>query len=156
PRISAIIDDFHNLFASVAKLQLFQRLAGELSSFDQEAFARTELEYMFTVGRSIFDLVQEVVRTIWGQYTLLLNPEDERRRKARKLPERFSRMVLNGDSATSQDKLIETYALPPTLCEAYLRQVPFFFQLRSIRERTVHGFGGLPRFAFTERGLAIS
>src|SRR5208283_1971171 len=28
--------------------------------------------------------------------------------------------------------------------------------LRSIRERTVHGFGGLPRFAFTERGLAIS
>ena len=155
PRISAISDDFHNLFASVAKLQLFQRLAGELSTYDHEAFARTELEYMFTVGRSIFDLVQEIIRTIW-QDTKLSNPEDERRRRSRKLPERFSRVVLNRGATTSQEELVDTYALPPALCQAYLRQVPFFVQLRRIRERTVHGFGGVPRIALTERGLAIS
>jgi hypothetical protein len=155
PRISAIIDDFHHLFASVAKLQLFQRLAGELSSFDHEAFAHTELEYMVTVGRSVFDLVHEVIRILWGKHTELLDPADERRRKGSQLPERFARMMVNGKSPMSKDVLAETYALPPALCDAYMRQLPFFTQLRALRENTVHGFGGIPRISLTERGFAL-
>ena len=155
PRISAVIDDFHHLFASVAKLEFFRRHSGDLSLFDHEAFAQTELEYMVTVARSIFDLVHEVVRILWGQYTRLLDPNDERRRSACQLPERFARMVLHDKTPVSQDALVETYALPPALCEAYLRQLPFFVQLRALRDRTVHGFGAVPRISFTERGFAI-
>jgi hypothetical protein len=120
-------------------------------------FAETELEYLVILTRSVFDLLQEAISLMWENHVLLLDPEQERLRKQRSLPDTFSRIVLVEKQQARTAAQIETkFGVSPTLAAAYEQVTPFFFELRRFRDRIVHSNGGSGRIYVTERGFCVS
>lgn len=154
PRISAISSDFHNLGTAIEKLSLYfeHRDAARISVSE---FVKTELEYVFILSRSVFDLLQEVVAWIWGHVVQLHDPAMEGLRKQNKLPPTFSKMVLANEKIRSSDELQTKYAISPQLAQAYFEIAPFFVGIRRFRDQIVH-LGKDPKMLFsTERGFCI-
>lgn len=154
PRISAISADFHNLGTSIEKLTLYfdNRQAVGISVTE---FVKTELEYIFILSRSVFDLLQEVVSWIWGAVVQLHDPKMEKLRKQNKLPPTFSKMVLNDNQIRSAEELQAKYALSPSLASAYAEIAPFFARVRRFRDQIVHLGKDARQIFSTERGFSV-
>ena len=65
PLIVAISEDFHNMGSSVAKLKHFHEFRKQIGNRGAHRFALTELEYLVTLCRTTFDLLQEMIASIW-------------------------------------------------------------------------------------------
>jgi len=152
----AICEDFHNLATSIAKINYFFRnresIGGKVSSF-----VETEIEYIVTLARSIFDLLQETIAKIWKNRISFLDPETEKMRKQRNLPETFSKIVLrNKQDIKTADELQNEYGLPTNLAAAYYSCAGFFNALRKVRDNIVHGSGSVSGVFDTEKGFCVS
>jgi hypothetical protein len=154
--IAAICDDFHNMGTSLAKLRhiFFARHSiGDATS----SFATTELEYILVLARTIFDLLQEIIARIWQTRVRLKDPEAERIRRARALPETFSKIVLrNKDMLRSPGEIANDFHLPANMASAYAAHAPFFAQLRTMRDSIVHGGKVVGHVFATPRGFCVS
>ncbi len=155
PLISAIIADFHNFGTAIEKLDHYFRHRLELE-WTITQFVKTELEYIFILSRSIFDLLKETVALIWNTKIRLRDADAESRRKQRKLPTTFSKVVVgSGNVLRTSDELIQTYALAPRLAETYVAAAPFFTRVRKARDEVVH-LGKDARLLFvTEPGFCL-
>lgn len=154
--IKAICDDFHCLGASIAKLKYIHKSQHDLESGICSIFAATEVEYICIVARSIFDLLQEVISTIWNSKVTLLDPETQRKKNARKLPTSFAKIILKDKRTLKTSKEISTeYHLPGSIADQYVLQGQFFQVLRDYRDSIVHGFSRTPTIHTTERGFCI-
>jgi hypothetical protein len=156
PLIIAISDDFHNMGTSVAKLRHFHENSQRIGNRGAHRFALTELEYLVTLCRTTFDLLQEMIALIWKTKVLLKDETAEAFRRARSLPKTFSKMVLHEKEQLRSTGEIETeFGLPKLLAEEYERIAPFFSELRRIRDRIVHGGSGFGMIFETERGFCV-
>lgn len=63
-----ISEDINNLCVSVEKIDLFHDIWLKDAERINWRFVTTEIEYIFKVCRSIFDLLQEVVYRIWERF----------------------------------------------------------------------------------------
>jgi hypothetical protein len=154
PRVSAISADFENFATSIEKLTHFFRHR-DARGFSATQFVKTELEYMFIISRSIFDLLQEALAEIWNTRIRLLDAAADARKKQNRLHDTFSKVVLAGDAVRTRDELIGKYAIGKVLADAYVSIAPFFVQVRKFRDDIVH-LGKDPHFVFsTERGFCI-
>src|SRR5271157_1001988 len=61
PLISAISNDFHNMGTSIAELHHFFNSRNAIPTGAPRRFARTELEYLVILARTVFDLLQETI-----------------------------------------------------------------------------------------------
>lgn len=61
PLIIAISNDFHNMGTSVAKLKHFHGFRKRIGDRGTRRFTLTELEYLVTLCRTTFDLLQEMI-----------------------------------------------------------------------------------------------
>ena len=157
PLILAISDDFHNMGTSVAKLRHFFDFRSKIPSSGANRFALTELEYLVTLTRTVFDLLQEMIAAIWKTRVKLLDESAETYRRAHPLPETFSKIVLhNKQQLKTADEIEEQYGLPRPLAEQYAKVAPFFSQLRQIRDNVVHGGSGFSFIFDTERGFCVN
>lgn len=144
-----LIQDFFNICASVKKFDLLFEQSATLKTATSRLVV-TELEYLFSLCRSIFDLLQEIIAVQWQAIHLL----DGTIRK-KQLPKTFSNVVLNSESLRSEAELIQRFHLPQPLAAFYVRSGPFFQILRTFRDRFVHG-GTTPELVFvTEKGFAV-
>jgi hypothetical protein len=143
PLIVAISEDFHNMGTSVAKLQHFCQFRSQISVGATDRFALTELEYLVTLTRTVFDLLQEMIALIWKDKVQLLDERSETFRKSHSLPKTFSKMVLHEkETVRTADEIVTQFGIPKPLAEGYARTAPFFSVLRRIRNRVVHGGSG--------------
>jgi hypothetical protein len=157
PLINAIGDRFHKMGTSVAKLRQFFQGRLDLPPSAPASFASTELEYVLVVTRSVFDLLQEIVSRIWNKRIQLIDHTAEARRRARALPETFSRIVLADKKRPKSAEQIENrYGLPYRLSTVYANIGPFFSQLRDARDNVVHGGQDIGLVYDTERGFCIN
>ena len=141
--------DFYNVCASLKKFDLLFEQSAVLKTTTAR-LVLTELEYIFTLCRSMFDLLQELISIDWQEAVLI-----DQSRKKKQLPKTFSGMVLNAESLRSAEELTERFHLPPLLVGFYVSAGPFFQMLRTFRDRYVHG-GTTPEIVFvTERGFAV-
>lgn len=126
----AIQDDILNLSASLAKLSLLHSSPGQ---FKQGAsrMAATEVEYIFAVCRSLYDLLQELICKLWSQ----IRPFDTSKPK-KQLKETFSEMLKGNISSASA--IAERFNLPEPLADCYFRNAPQFLALRRFRDNVVH------------------
>jgi len=156
PLVMAISDDFHNIGTSVAKLKHFHRFRREIVSGGARRFASTELEYLVTLLRSVFDLLQEMFSIIWKDKVRLTDPHAEEIRRRRTLPRRFSSMVLveKNNPRTANDIEAE-FGLPSPLASQFANAAPFFAYLRRIRDKVVHGQSGFGFIFETDRGFCV-
>lgn len=156
PLISAISDDFHNMGTSVAKLRHFFDSRSNLPRGATSRFAQTELEYLVMLCRSVFDLLQEIMSIVWENKVQLLDEAAEKRRRLTKLPETFSRLVLQDKKRPRSASEIESkYGIPKLLAARYASLEPFFSQLRNVRDDVVHGRRSIGHVFDTERGFCI-
>ncbi|MDO9108919.1 MAG: hypothetical protein Q7U89_08050 [Coriobacteriia bacterium] len=93
PWIGAICDDFHDMGTSVAKLRFFFDHSALVPDGLAPRFAETEIEYLLSLTRSCFDLLQEMISRIWAKVALL-DEEAEAARKGRQLPKSYADIIL--------------------------------------------------------------
>jgi hypothetical protein len=156
PFITAIADDFHNMGTSLAKLRLFFDSSGILAPVSAARFASTELEYLVMLSRTVFDSLQEIVRTIWKTVKLNDPVLEERHRRTAKLPKSFADVVLRDNKPQSAAEIEDRFVLPAPLAQQYASIAPFFLELRNARDRIVHG-GTSVGFVFkTDRGFCVN
>lgn len=141
--------DFFNLCATVKKFDILFEHSRDLKTTASRLVA-TELEYLFSLCRSVFDLLQEVISAQWQTVRL----RDETIKK-KQLPRAFSDVVLHSGMLRSEADLVKRFQIPQPLAAFYTRSGPFFETLRTFRDRFVHG-GTTPEHVFvTERGFAV-
>lgn len=156
-RVEAIEEDFRAMAASGAQVRAAFDGRKALGTGVAASFAATQIEHLVTVARSVFDLLQETIRKLWGSCVELRAPPAEAKRKARALPEKFASMVLVEKSRTKTAREIEdAYAIPSALAEEYARQAPFFASLRGFRDDVVHGLTRTPFVFETDRGFCVN
>jgi hypothetical protein len=85
---SAIKEDICNLGAALAKLSLIH---GSENTSGSARMAATQVEYILLVSRSIFDLLQEVIKSVWETVRLFDGS------KLKSLKKSFAEMTLRGD-----------------------------------------------------------
>jgi len=148
--IDGIRSDIHNLGASLGKLELFHH-ASKDKQREVTRFVSTEIEYIFGVCRSMFDLLQEVIATLWQRINLL----DETIEKKR-LPKLFTCMVTKDKKLITVEAIEAQWRVPAPLASFYHRHGPFFEVLRRYRNDVVHSGRDFKSIFVTERGFAVS
>jgi hypothetical protein len=147
--INAIRNDIHNLAASLEKYHLFNNARRE-TLFDTKRFATTELEYIFSTCRSVFDLLQEIIVTLWDKVSL----EDKSISK-KQLRKSFSAMVLNNEKPMTSDDICSKFKIPKQLADFYARSSPFFCLLREFRDNVIHRGKSFDLLFVTDKGFAV-
>jgi hypothetical protein len=156
PLIIAISNNFHKMGTSVAKLRHFHESRKQIGDRGTHKFALTELEYLVTLCRTTFDLLQEMIAAIWRTKVQLHDEAAERFRRRHSLPATFSKMVLQEKEQVRTAAEIEAqFGLPKPLAEQYHLVAPFFAELRRIRDRVVHSGSGFGMIFDTERGFCV-
>lgn len=154
PLINGISDDFHNMGTSMAKLRHFFDFQSKLPPGAGLRFARTELEYLVMLCRSVYDLLQTIIAVVWKKIQLH-DEAAERRRRSMTLPDRFSRIVLHQERLRTAAEIEDKFGFPLLLAEEYAKLGAFFSQLRDVRNRVVHGHRGIGHVFDTERGFCV-
>ena len=148
-QINSIRNDLHNLGASLSKLELFYQASRD-KKLEVTRFVSTELEYIFVVCRSIFDLLQEIIAKLWDRVELV-----DQSIKKRQLPKSFRRMIMKSDSLMNADAIQTEFRIPSHLAEFYLRQSAFFETLRNYRDNITHRGHDFKFIFVTEKGFAV-
>lgn len=84
--IFGICDDFHAMATSAAKLKHYHIARDTIPTNLASSFVATELEYLVTVARSVFDLLQEMIAVVWNTRVRLLDETQEKIRRSRLNP----------------------------------------------------------------------
>lgn len=142
-------EDFFNLSATVRKFDLLAEHSSVLGT-SASRMVVTELEYLFSLCRSIFDLLQEIIVAQWDTVKLF----DESISK-RHLPPSFAKMCLDGLRLRTVEQIQSKFRVPEPLAEFYARRAPFFQMLRASRDRFMHGGVTLELIFVTEKGFAV-
>lgn len=153
--VRAICDDFHMLGTSAAKLRHFYETRDQVDNSLLASFVRTELEYMLTVSRSVFDLLQEAVAEIWNRRMRFPNDPDDAKRP--KLPDTFSKVVLHEkEQIRTAEQIAQRFRLPEVLAARYAADAATFAHLRKWRDRIIHGGSSVDMVFVTEKGFCVS
>jgi len=124
PVLNALIRinmDIINCGVVVEKYFIFLNLFRNTKDVSISNLVETDLEYFFANVRSIYDLLQNMIRYLWRLGT----------KKA--LPDSMRRMVQ-----LESDNLQEKYNLPKPLIDYYLGTKDFFMKCREIRDNIYH------------------
>lgn len=150
PLVQAVYSDLNNLGASLAKIDLIFSNINAIG-FGACRMVATELEYIFTVCRSLFDLLQETIANLWkrAQFT---DPSI----KKRSLPKSFQKMVYSGDVPVQPAEIARKWSVPPALAGAYFNYHQFFAWLREYRTYIEHGGKSFDLIFPTDHGFAVS
>lgn len=155
--IETICDDFHCLAASVAKIKHIHKSRKDLNDVTCSLFVATELQYICIVARGIFDLLQEFISIVWNQKIFLLDQEMNKRKKGRKLPSTFSKIVLKEKlHPKTVQEISEEYFFPLDIASEYEKATMFFGFLRQYRDKVVHGYNSTPLIYTTDRGFCFN
>jgi hypothetical protein len=147
--LNGLQDDFYNLSAVFAKLEIFRKM----SLIDRNGLSRilvTEVEYLFSVCRSIFDLLYEIHKTMWKG--ILINGEKTKNQ----LPSKLSTLMQNGDKPSTAKVMMAKYGLPEAWAVFYEKHSIFFLSLRSFRDNIIHHGSQIHSIFVGEGNLSVS
>lgn len=147
--ILGLRDDVFNLSASLAKI-LHLQTTKDIVGQGVSRMVVTEIEYLFSVCRSVFDLLQEIASTLWESINLLDSSV-----KKKPLKETFSKMVLFQGKASTEKELIARFGLPQPLAAYYVRNSEFFITLREFRDNVIHRGSQVQTIFSSETGFLI-
>jgi hypothetical protein len=111
----------------------------------------TEIEYIFTVCRSLFDLFQKIASHLWK-----LSKIDS---KIGDLPYSFSSMVYSNSNkyiVRTPKEFADKFGLPESWAKFYIKHAILFNPIRKFREDIIHYGKTVDHIYKTERGFAVS
>jgi len=147
--ISGLRDDIFNLSASLAKVAHLHKTRESLSKGESRMIA-TEVEYLFSTCKSMFDLLQELICAIWNTVELL-----DKSLQKKPLKETFSKIILFKGRASTAEELTERFGLPSPLAVYYVRQIDFFLSLREFRDNIIHHGSQVPTIISGENDFLV-
>lgn len=150
-RLSGIENDFHQCAAIMEKYHLIWSQLPQ-SSVRSGLLIASELEYLFLVTRSLYDLVHNVVCEV---ASLLVVLDGTNRRAARQMPDSFRAVAMNGDELRSGDEIRAKYGLPAAIANWYVHEAPAFKELRRIRDGIAHHGRTVPTIFELPEGFAL-
>lgn len=148
--VEGIYSDTQNLAASMEKIRLIFDHRIDHHSGDARMVA-TEIEYIFLTCRSIFDLLQEIIATLWESVKLV-----DTSVKKRALPKSYREMLYHGGSVQTSEGIHSKYGVPVEMGEAYVASEPFFGWMRSYRDLIAHSGRSLTYIFRTDEGFSVS
>lgn len=147
--ISGLRDDIFNLSASLAKVAHLHKTRESLSKGESRMIA-TEVEYLFSTCKSMFDLLQELICAIWNTVELL-----DKSLQKKPLKDTFSKIILFQGRASTAEELTERFGLPSPLAAYYVRQIDFFLSLREFRDNIIHRGSQVPTIFSGENDFLV-
>lgn len=147
--IHGLHDDIFNLSASLAKISHLHTTRDAVGNGVSRMVA-TEVEYVFSVCRSIFDLLQEIACALWSSIEL-----HDTSVKRKPLPDSFSKMVRYEGRESTEEELSKRFGLPQPLAAYYKRNAGFFLTLREFRDNIIHHGSKVQSLFSNESGFFI-
>lgn len=145
------LDDIFNMTASLAKVKHLHATR-DLAGNGLSRMVSTEIEYLFFLCRSVFDLFQEMMGKLWG--FIYLKGETAPRSKL-KNKKKFSNVVIyDKRQATIEEIRFKTEA-PEWLVQCYSRSAGFFSNLRRFRNNLIHSGSQVQTIYVGETGFMI-
>lgn len=142
----SLVDDFNMLCACLKKISMLSGVSDNYSTF----LVQSEIEYLFSLVRAKFDIMQMLIKKIAS----LLTPQDGGR-PISALPDSFAAIALSGDQVRSEDEIITKWNLPHPLAQFYHASAAVFRQVRSVRVAIEHCGKNVPAVFVTNQGLGI-
>jgi len=137
--ISGVLDDFVNFSASVSKIAFSHPKTSGVDSSISALYVKTEIEYLLSLARGVFDLLHALLCVLWKSHVILHDSEKEKIRKAKTLPPKsFGDVALKGDDIRSSDEICAKWGLPQELAAEYVSVAPFFRNIRNWRNHVIH------------------
>jgi hypothetical protein len=144
-------DDYFNLSASLAKITHIHETKATLKTGDGRMVI-TEIEYLFSVCRSMMDLLQEIAAKLWEKIELLepfVSPK-------KKLKSSFNEMLWFEGRPTTQLDLQRRFGLPPLWVDFYLLHMDFFLLVKNFRDNIIHNGSQVQTIFSSEDGYLIN
>lgn len=146
--LTAISADVNNLAALIAKLDYFWTARTEIGGSRVSRFVMNEIEHLLTVCRSLFDLLQELLVSLWGRVRMIR--EDGSQEKPKKpLPSSFREMIMKDNALLAAGEIATQRGIPQQLAEVYAEWGSFLEALRAARDGIVHRGKSAP-FVFVD------
>lgn len=141
--------------ASLAKIDHFNEYMATLPERERtnySSFISTEVEYLFSRCRTLFDELQQVIAALWSRVKLV----DEAAQKQKKnLPADSFRKALERIKSSKPENG-PPYGLPPSILAAYDSVSKFFYSMRDIRDQVMHRGGSVGTVFMVSNGTAVS
>ena len=151
--LGAMLDDFHSLATSIAKIDYFFASYGQLG-FGSTLFVATELEYLLIRCRGVFDHLQRAISVIWDRHVRLNDPVHQKGKRTP--PQSFADVLFESNQPRTPQRIVQKYQFPLSLAEAYCGIRPFFASVRDARNRIVHGTEKRRSIFHTDRGWCVA
>lgn len=143
----SIQEDIHNLAACISKIGVYQYL-GQETNTDINHYILTELEYIISTCRSIYDTLHEIAKESWKNIQMFDGGQNQ-------LPNKLSSMVLDHYDPVDSEELIEKYGIHEEFAEYYEDLAEFLSKVKYHRD-SVHHYGGSFKTIFLlEQGVAV-
>lgn len=142
-------DDIYNLCAVIAKLEYFKGAIAAVGHGISRMIV-TEIEYLFSVCRSIFDLLHEVSCCMWE----VTQFQDGVKRK--KLPKQLTKVMRFNDEYSNAQEMKTRFLMPEPWALWYERHISFFSSLREFRDNIVHHGSAVSSVFVDEKGFSVS
>ncbi len=145
----SLLDDIHLLSATLDKLELLREVSTDSLRFS--FLVESELEHLFVLLRSMYDLLQRMMKHI-GE---LMRTKDGGS-AFKKLPDSFAAIALKKGQLRTTEELQKDFKLPPLLAGFYQSESSLFLKIRTIRNSLAHSGRRLPSVFVTEHGFGVS
>jgi hypothetical protein len=130
--VSGLMDDVLNLTILPSKIDVLHTARMSVGSGIRR-MVTTEIEYLFSLCRSLFDLLQEVIAGIWKIVEL-----NDASVKKKPLKSSFREMVMFEGKPVTRQSLESRFGLPALIADTYVGASQFFLDLRMMRDNLVH------------------
>ncbi|SNR43064.1 hypothetical protein [Halorubrum vacuolatum] len=147
--VNMLLSDLRHLSSSMAQIGLFDYLIQEGNS-NSTHFIKTEIEYILTTCRSMYETLQKVIRNTWDRVEL------QDGGGTNTLSKKFSSMALHGDDPVEVDQLTEDYGIPEEFAEYYVDAAEPFAKIRDARDSIVHHGKTVGPIFRSSSGLGVS
>jgi hypothetical protein len=145
-------NDVHRCAAILEKYHLIWE-ARQRGTKSAALLIQSETEYLLLLLRSLYDLLQEVVRAVAAK---LVHLDGSNRPVLKPLPKSFREVAMKGNDLRTIDDIEQRWSMPRQLAEWYAEEAEFFRLLRSLRDGIAH-YGASPPTVFeTEWGFAVA
>jgi hypothetical protein len=155
PGLPSVVAKFqHDVHNCAAVLEKFHLIASRDNPSEvARVLIVTEIEYLLTLLRSMYDHLHGLVRDF-----LPLIVDDNAQRVAKKtLPDSFRRIALDGETLRDGDAIVAKYDLPAPLANWYVGEGAAFKVLRLLRDGVVHHGKSIPEvYRLDDYGLAVA
>lgn len=149
--LSGLHDDLFNLSASLSKIRHIHKTKSTLAHGDTRMVV-TEVEYFFSLCRSMIDLFQEIACGIWEKITLNVDGLPVKK----PLKSSFREMIMREGRLSNTVELQNRFGLPEAWADFYMTHAEFFLQLRKFRDNIVHSGSRVQTIFSGEDGYLVN